>query len=52
MNCHYKPVERAGLYIMVFFTLLNSCTTNTQLQSTPICEVQKPAIDAAKEGKK
>ena len=24
-NCKYRPVERAGLYIMVFFILLHTC---------------------------
>ena len=24
-ECKYKPVERIGLYIMVFITMINSC---------------------------
>jgi hypothetical protein len=25
MKCEYQPIERAGLYIMVFFILLSTC---------------------------
>jgi hypothetical protein len=30
MKCEYKPIERAGLYIMVFFILLNTCDLDIQ----------------------
>lgn len=26
MECKYQPVERVGLYVMVFFVLLNTCS--------------------------
>lgn len=29
MECNYRPVERAGLYIMVFIILLSTCDIST-----------------------
>ena len=31
MECEYRPVERAGLYIMVLIILLHTCSLDTNI---------------------
>lgn len=30
MSCNFQPVERPGLYVMVFLTMLNSCDASDE----------------------
>ena len=32
MNCHYQPVNRLGLYILVFIILLSSCSADRSIR--------------------
>jgi len=32
-KCKYKPIERAGLYIMVFIAMMNTCSIDTTVDT-------------------